>query len=416
MFRPEATKHAGARSYGSVILARPTSHLVLTGLFAAIAASLITFLALFSATRKAQVPGILLPTQGLVRVQPSQAGVVTERRAREGDSVKEGDILFVLTSERATVTRGQAETAITALIQSRRDSLAIEQGQQRLQSLQRIEAARRRAADLALESQRIDEQVALQDRRVALAEGALQRHTELHAANFISAAGVQDKQAEVLDQRQRLADLRRVRAVNARELAGAEAEVRDLQVQAQRDRQTVERNLASIDQDLTENEARRQVLVRAPQDGTITAITAEPGQTAASGQALATILPAGSELEAELYAPSRSAGFVKPGMDVLLRYQAYPYQKFGQFHGQVREVSSTAMQPSEFALGGLVSAGPGQEPLYRIRVKLDRQSVTAYGADKPLKSGMALDASVLLDKRRLYEWVLEPLYSISGRV
>jgi membrane fusion protein len=49
-------------------------------------------------------------------------------------------------------------------------------------------------------------------------------------------------------------------------------------------------------------------------------------------------------------------------------------------------------------------------------VKLDRQSVTAYGTEHRLQSGGALEASIVLETRRLYEWVLEPLYTITGRI
>lgn len=101
-------------------------------------------------------------------------------------------------------------------------------------------------------------------------------------------------------------------------------------------------------------------------------------------------------------------------MEVMLRYQAYPYQKFGQHRGRVRDVSSTAMRPEELPL--LITGASSSEPLYRIRVSLDQQTVQAYGMAQPLKSGMALDASILLERRKLYEWVLEPLYSITGRV
>jgi len=157
--------------------------------------------------------------------------------------------------------------------------------------------------------------------------------------------------------------------------------------------------------------------VRATQDGIATGITAQPGQTVNVSQSLATVLPMNARLEAELYAPSRSAGFVKPGMTVMLRYQAYPYQKFGQYRGQVREVSSIAMRPEEMLLpGATLPTGATSEPLYRIRVTLEHQGVQAYGMEQPLKSGTALDASILLERRRLYEWILEPLYSITGRV
>lgn len=168
---------------------------------------------------------------------------------------------------------------------------------------------------------------------------------------------------------------------------------------------------------MTDSEARREILIRSPQAGMVTAITAESGQTVAAGQAMASVLPASSALEAEIYAPSRSIGFVKPGMQVLLRYQAYPYQKFGQHTATITEVASTSLRPDEMTMpGATLPSGAIAEPLYRIRLKLHKQSVQAYGQEMPLRSGMLVDASILLEHRRLYEWVLEPLFSVSGRI
>ena len=44
------------------------------------------------------------------------------------------------------------------------------------------------------------------------------------------------------------------------------------------------------------------------------------------------------------------------------------------------------------------------------------QAVRAYGRQYPLQSGMELDANIELDRRRLYQWVLDPLYSVRGRL
>ena len=52
----------------------------------------------------------------------------------------------------------------------------------------------------------------------------------------------------------------------------------------------------------------------------------------------------------------------------------------------------------------------------RVTVSLDSQSVKAYGQDFALQSGMLLDASIWLDRRKLYQWLLDPLYSVLGRV
>ncbi|MFY7871365.1 MAG: HlyD family secretion protein [Limnohabitans sp.] len=417
LFRPEALEHAKAKAYGSVLLARPVSHLVLTALFAGFALLLVALFASLSYTRKAKVSGVLLPAGGLIRVAPLQAGQIVNLRVREGQAVLAGEVLFELASERTSQPTGSAEASIAVLLAQRRDSFLADQAQLRLLSTQRLQTLARRVQDLEGERLRVADQVSLQQRRVGLAESALQRQQDLHRAAFVSQVQVQERQAELLDQQQRLADLQRTEAGVARELTATRAEIAELDIQARREQEAGRRSVSSTEQELTENEARRQLLVRAPQDGVITAITAHEGQAVPAGQALASLLPQGAALEAELYAPSRAAGFLKPGMSVNLRYQAYAYQKFGQATGRVREVSSTAMRPEELAMpSASVAPGQGLEPMYRVRVTLPRQTVEAFGSDVPLRSGAVLDASVLLEKRRLYEWVLEPLYTIKGRV
>ena len=413
LFRPEAVGHAGNRAHGDVLLARPISYSVLTLMFVMIAAAIVVFFASASYTRRVDVQGVLTPSRGLIKVTPSQSGLISESRVQEGQTVAAGDVLFVLSSDRQTAGEGNADKAVSELLKARRDSLQSELTQSRLQDTQRLDAARHRAQDLMTEIRRIDDQAALQQRRIDMAKTTLNRYSDLAASNFVSPVQVQDKQADLLDQEQRLSELLRSSAASARDLSTAQAEVRDLQVQAVRDVQAGERSVSATQQDLTENEARRQILVRATSAGTVTAITAQPGQTVAATQSVASILPAGSELEAELYAPSRAIGFLKPGMEVQLRYQAYSYQKFGQAKGHVREIARTALRPDELSLPGAVATN---EPIYRVRVKLDHQTVTAYGIDEELRAGAVLDGSIVLDKRKLYEWVLEPLYTVTGHL
>lgn len=417
LFRQQSLDHLSTRQYGTVLLTSSASHRWLTTWFIGITLAIVAFFFLFSTTRKAQCQGVLLPTTGVIRVLPTQSGVITEKRVVEGQSVHAGDVLFVLSSERSSASVGDANKVISGLVQSRRDSFTLELKQSSLQSQQRLSALQRRASDMDGDVHRLDDQIVLQQQRVALAEQSFKRFSELQATNYLSAAQLQDKQAELLDQRQRLSELQRLKSASQRELATVQADVRDLQMQSQRDTAALQRNVSSLEQDLTENEARRKMVIRAPQEGIVTAITAELGQTVSINSPLATVLPADALLEAEIYAPSRSVGFVQPGMTVLLRYQAYPYQKFGQFEAKVKEVANASLRPDELALpGAALPTGASSEPLYRIRLKLDKQSVLAYGKAMPLKSGMLVDASILLEHRRLVEWVLEPLYSISGRM
>ena len=103
--------------------------------------------------------------------------------------------------------------------------------------------------------------------------------------------------------------------------------------------------------------------------------------------------------------PSHAVGFIEPGDRVLLRYQAYPHQKFGHQAGRILRLSRSA------------TLAPGAtEPHYRAVVALDAQTVTAFGRQEPLRPGMVLEADILGERRKLYEWLLEPLYSLRGRI
>jgi membrane fusion protein len=161
------------------------------------------------------------------------------------------------------------------------------------------------------------------------------------------------------------------------------------------------------------SEARRLIEIRAPEDGIVTAILAHTGQTVGMGSPMLKIVPQHAPMQAELLAPSSAVGFIHEGGRVLLRYSAFPYQKFGEYRGTVVSVSRAAMSVEEVK-GLLAGATPTNQtaPFYRIIVEPDSQRVSIRGEEHTLPAGMQVHAYALLDRRQLYEWVLEPLYEI----
>lgn len=179
----------------------------------------------------------------------------------------------------------------------------------------------------------------------------------------------------------------------------------------------MQRSLAENQRDLTESEASRQISIEAPRAGRVTALLANTGQIADPQRPLLSIVPSGARLHAELYAPSRAVGFVKIGDSVRLRYQAYPYQTFGQQQGRVLSVARTALPGSEVtALGDVIDQGNSKEPLYRITVELEQQQMQANGQPHELQAGMLLEADILQESLYLYEWLLEPLRGLTRKL
>ncbi|MEO5697889.1 MAG: HlyD family efflux transporter periplasmic adaptor subunit [Burkholderiaceae bacterium] len=388
----------------------------MTGSALLVAALLVTFLVLGEYTRKARVSGHLVPDRGVIRLVATQPATVVESHVVEGRSVHRGDILFVLAVGQVT-SSGDTQAAVQETLVSREKSLRGAAQRRHLLEKSQLAGLDRQIADLSDELVAMKSEFDLQSQRLVLAQQAHAQFESLRKDNFISAAQVRTKAEEVLNVRAQLQSLERQRSVRQREIASLQVQRRELPLKADAAQGEIERDLAALAQQSVESEARQRIVVRAPQDGMISGVLAAPGQSVNPSVALASLLPAGAKLQAQLFAPSSAVGFVRAKQSVQLRYQAFPYQKFGHQAGEVIQVSRSPLQPSELAgLSLPASASASGEPLYRITVALDRQSVAAYGEAQALSPGMQLEADVLLDRRRLIEWLFEPVLGIAGRV
>ena len=96
---------------------------------------------------------------------------------------------------------------------------------------------------------------------------------------------------------------------------------------------------------------------------------------------------------------------------MVLRYDAFPFQRFGQYQGRVTRVGRTV-----WSAGERVGTLPVREPVYRIEVALDHQTVRSGAQEFPLRPGMLVNADILLEKRTVFEWVFEPVLALRERL
>jgi membrane fusion protein len=396
---------------GRITLSQPVSSWLLTGLAVLFALALLIFLLLGTYTRHESVQGQLIPSSGLLPVTARSAATVITTLVQEGQTVNKDQALVELSSEVSSLSRGQTQVAVVGDLQAQLKELeAVLENQQRLE-VQQQAGLTERIQMLSKQLTEADRQLATQREVTAIAESRMERLKPGVQAGTFSQIELEKYQAEVLNGHAQLNILARQRLEIEQQLRTLQDQLEQLPLTNEAQRNELRFRLSGINQSLAQNEAQRAVVLRAPRQGVVTNLTVQNGQTVGAGQRLLSILPEGSLLQAELWLPSRAIGFLESGNRVVLRYPAFPYQKFGQKSGRVLEVSRSATAPSELTgvLGRTIS-----EPLYRVLVELDQQTVSAYGKAEPLKPGMTVDADILLDRRRLIEWVLEPLYGVSG--
>jgi membrane fusion protein len=410
LFRSEVLTARKAQWLGPVLLTPKMSDRLFAG-FAAFATVAVFALLIFGTyPRKVRVSGNIVPEGGLVQVYAAQGGVITEVNANEGAHVGKGDRLAIVSTELQSATLGATGEVVARQLQARKESLLEDRRTLERLAEQQKKSLSERLEALGTTEKKVGSEIGVQNARLALAGRTVARQKALMKEQIASGENVQQAEEAALEQTARLRELERSRLGTSRDRLAIQGELDDLPLKLQRDVASVDRNIAMVDEQIAELAAKRELVLPAPIAGTVTAMQAKRGGHPDPKVPLMAIVPDGAKLEAQLYCPSRAVGFLKVGQRVLLRYEAFPYQKFGHYEGKIASVSRSAVSPSELPPG---TTGTN-EPVYRVTVTLASQSVRAYGQAVALQPGMQLDAEVVLESRRLVEWMAEPLFTVSG--
>ena len=231
------------------------------------------------------------------------------------------------------------------------------------------------------------------------------------ARGLLARQNLEARRQGALATEQDLAGQRRQIAAIEREIADINARMSAIIIEKETTSAESRLAEASLEQRIIDAEAHRGQLVLAPIAGRIAALPVTVGQSVALGATVAVIVPQGGTLEAELLAPTRAVGFVRPGQEVSLMLQAFPHQRFGTVKGWVRTMSNTVLGPTEISIPGLSI----QEPVFRVRVALSRDVIQAYGETIPLQPGMLLSADIVFDRRSLIRWLFDPVFAVANR-
>ncbi|HYS12834.1 MAG TPA: hypothetical protein VEN28_05955, partial [Burkholderiaceae bacterium] len=279
LFRQEAIDFNRATLVGDALAARKLSFRLLTGFALAAVVALAALVWWGEYTRKAHVTGYLAPSAGVIKVYAGQAGTLVEKHVSEGQKVRRGDTLFVVSTEQGSRDTPEAKATAIATIRKRQANLEREYETQT--SIDRLQqrATRERLVGMDAELGQLRSTVTAQQQRVAGAERALSRYESLAAQRFLADAQVEQKREELLEQRARLHELLRAQAALERDINSLRREMESADLKGANERSKIERDKAQLAQELTEHESRRTLVLTATADGIATAVLGEHGQT-----------------------------------------------------------------------------------------------------------------------------------------
>lgn len=412
MFRAAAIEAKKQKLHGDVFLTTPLTFTTISYLIFLIVLVVLSVLFTGSYARTERVPGYLVPTGGLVKIQAGRFGTLRSLNVTEGDIVKAGDIILsVEAAQQLTDGNNSVEARSLSAIEDQRQNIT---NQITLEENQLASEQSRMKAEIdaiKLEISSLKSQITLQGEITASAETAYADVQELLTKGYISKAESERRRQTWLSQ-QAQGKLREQEFENAKARL-EQLTIRLTQLPGETAARIARLNAQLIDTDTREAEllGREAYVIKAPVSGRVASITTSTiGQSVLPQQPILTILPEGSELTAELFVPSRAVGFVEAGQEVRLLYAAFPYQRFGSFPAEITKVTRTILSPNE-----AVTPFQLQEPVYRVTASLENSTLDIAGNEIALQSGMQLEANIILENRSFVDWILEPLRAVRGR-
>jgi membrane fusion protein len=413
LFRQEVLDERKDGQFGQISLIQPTRTWVLASFAAVMALAVVLFLIFGSYTRRNSVTGQLVPVQGLATVVSPANGLLAKVNVVEGGQVAAGDVLAVVQVPGATLEDGDTSAAMRFRLRARTKSMESAGRARAMEVSSQLSGFEQQIQLLSSQAKHLEDEIGLRRKQIALANETLARYQSLLESRYVGELEVQQQQSAVIEQTLALRQMQRQAIEFSRQIADLKQRREETRALLARTHAELDRERAELQQEVVQMNAASGIALIAPVDGGIAGQMLKAGEPIRQGQAVMSVIPGDGRLEAQLLVPSRAIGFIREGDAVLVRYQAYPHQKFGHHRGRVSLVSRSAIDRS-------VAAEPGNgnedEAYYRVSVEIENQEIRTKGGPQRLRPGMLLEADILGERRQLWEWVFEPIQSLAGNL
>ncbi|NIK06843.1 membrane fusion protein [Xanthomonas arboricola] len=412
LFRKEAAE-ASVLNSGQVVIQTPKAHHVagLAALAICIGAGL--FITFSSYSRREQVAGHLVSSNGEIRVSSRRSSSVSKIYVHELQHVKKGDALVRL-SEEITTTDGGVHASTQRHIKTQINQIdsSISATEANLDS----EKTQLKTKISSIETQltNLRDQITYQSTAVSQKNRTLSKLKPLLKDGYVAEYQVQEIESGLLDSQTQVSALKRQLAEMEQGQREARQRLTSINAESLIKTNELQRERERLEATLTQDQSDLEIIVRAEEDSMVSTLLVQQAAAINPGQAILTLVPEPSTIVAEVFIPSSAIGFIHPGTRVALHYAAFPYQKYGVQYASIESISQTPVLPSQ--VSDLLGQAPPPQPLYRAKAKLENQKIYVEGSSKRLNPGMQLDAELLLERRSIASWLFEPISAFHASV
>ncbi|ENM1806372.1 HlyD family secretion protein [Klebsiella variicola] len=418
IYRKEAIEYKKSHWKGKALLLAGLPAWLIVSISLLFLITLITTVITCSFTQRIDVHGEVITLPHSVNVFAPQQGFVLSQLVKVGDSVAKGQPLYEIDVSKNTINGNvsaaqikvinekiaNAKDIIEKLCRNKKETLSVLE-KQLLTTNESLQETNRMLANTQAGLKKMHINLSSYDKY--LSEGLITKdqYNYQHSLYFQQQSAYQSLVSQKMQLESQVTQFKSDKVTKLADF--------DNQISSQQNQ------INDFKNQLVESSANGNVVIKATTEGRIESLAVTKGQMVENGSSLAQIKPTGDvEYYLILWLPNNSIPYVKIGDTINIRYDAFPSDKFGQFHGEVISISSVPASRQEMSEYTNVSNGSNQQELalYKTIVRLRDKTFYYDGKTLSLSNGLKAQAVVFLEKRPLYMWMFTPFYKISQSV
>jgi len=419
LFREEAVTHNRSKWAGKALLISGLPAWIVVALSMSCVTALAIFITYGSYTRRINVGGEVTTLPRSVNIFSTQQGFVAKRFVNVGEQVKKGQHLYQIDVSKVTDsgivsanTRLAIENQLTQV-----DSIITKLEQNKKATSDNLRAQIDQYKSAHNQSK---EMVENSRRGVSFMRETMKNYDEYRNKGLINRDQLNNQVYLYYQQQSTFQSLYSQSIQESLQITNLNSELvtRASDFDNQISQYQFQRN--DLFRQLSEADASGALIVNAPTDGRVESLSVTSGQMVNVGDSLAQLIPSDNAIYyLVLWLPNNSIPYVNSGDSINIRYDAFPFEKFGQFPGVIDSVvyvPASNQELSTYSSSPIRQSVETVEPYYKVLVAIDNTKFGYQGKVLNLSNGMKAQVTLFLEKRQIYQWMFAPFYDMKNSV
>lgn len=390
-------KNKCSSDYCDVTLATTISQRVISSCVGVIFIVVVLFMFYAEYTQKRNIPGIVYPDKGIISIKSRTSGILSVLYKKSGDYVKSGESLFVIDASSSThffknneenyweiisklnaITRRDAQNNVTAL--ESRKKLTEEQLAQTMNSIE-ILKNQIKLLDIAIKSQEI----------------SYKKIHDAYKKKYVSDIEKNNAEMQLIEKKMQRQSLENEVLSKEDQVISLNKDLNETSVRIKDVKNEYEKESAQSLMKMNTFASDAESILHSPTAGKVAEIVERTGSFINAGETILTIIPKGSVNQIVAFISPDLIGEIKKGTRVSLKYDSYPYQRFGVEHGVITDISTVPLQPEDIYTNFGIKF---EKASFRLGIE-----ITDHQRNINIIPGMSLKVEIPTRKASIIKWL-----------